>query len=148
MTTLLVQVADHLVNSAIVVDPVLGAGLTTRHIRTGPPVPASEDQAATNAVPAAAVFLIPTGGLTVRQGRDDDTEEPATVQVMIRSAPYDFDAGHAFSLAVYGALIGGIPGCFHAEVFSGPPAWLHQDAQGQHLFVVNVLLKRVLSSPS
>lgn len=132
-------IADHLLNSAAIRDAVAqgGLGWTTSNVRPGPPVPSSDS------VPSEAVFIRPTGGLPTRQGRVEDvTEEAPSFQLLIRSKPYDFDAGHLAALAVYGTAIRPPVGFFRAEVFSGPPAWLEQDGQGHHLFVVNVMLWR------
>ena len=143
--TALDNIADHLINDATLMGAASAPGYawTTKNVRPGPPVPSSTDQSEANAVPADAVFIRPTGGLPVRQGRVDDvTEEASSYQLLIRSKPQDFDAGHLLALAVYGAMLRPPAGFFRSEVFGGPPSWIEQDAQGHHLFVVNVMLWR------
>ena len=143
------NIADHLINSAAIVGAAADYGYswTTLNVRPGPPVPSSVDTGEANAVPADAVFIRPTGGLPVRQGRVEDvTEEASSYQLLVRSKPNDFDAGHLLALAVYGAMIRPPAGFFRSEVFGGPPAWLEQDAQGHHLFVINVMLWRTRGS--
>lgn len=149
MSVVTEDVRQHLLNDGRLLSATLALGgfngdatLAAKAIRVGKVAPASADQAEANAIPDRCAFIVATGGLPTRQGRDDDTEEAATVQITVRGDVHDGDAGHRFALRVYRAMCRQVAGYHYQEVFSGPPAWINVDDQGHDLFVINVLLKR------
>lgn len=143
MSTYVDDLAAHILGDADLLLPVESGGafgLTEDSVRPGPPVPPSDDEDMAGAVPALCVFLTPTGGIS---GRGRGEPDRPTVQVAVRSPPWDLDAGLALADAVYARCHLNPPaGYFDALSFSGRPAWLRQDEQGHHLIVFNLMMKR------
>lgn len=119
---------------------------TSSAVRPGPVRPASQSQAIAGSVPSLCVFVLPTGGFTsvpfVDGGAKGEEERP-TVQIVVRSPPRDYDTGSVWAEAAYRAINLTPPAGYHeARAFSGGPAYLHEDEQNQHVWTINVALRR------
>lgn len=136
------DVATHLLG-ALAAPPL---SMTVDGVRPGPVQPASTNQALPGAVPARCVFVVPTGGFTsvaFIDGGAKGKEERPTVQIVVRSAPRDYDGGREVAQAAYEAIDLTPPaGYFEARAFSGGPTYLREDEQNHHEWVINVALRR------
>ena len=120
------------------IDGVIGVDTAERalHVHRGPFRPAEP-----GVVVDPSVFVLSSGGEDIR--RRDWREERPAYSLLVRSAPNDYDGGKALVdelERICNALIP--PGFFDCHVVSGRAHYLRQDDQNQHLWSINIALKK------